>query len=41
MWHKEIEELERRKEIAYQMGGKKNVARQQCLIKALFLKEEF
>lgn len=29
MWHKEIEELERRKEIAYQMGGKKNVARQQ------------
>ncbi len=28
MWIKEIEELEKRKKIAYQMGGEKNVAKQ-------------
>jgi acetyl-CoA carboxylase carboxyltransferase component len=31
MWHKEIEELQRRKNIAHQMGGEKNIARQHSL----------
>jgi acetyl-CoA carboxylase carboxyltransferase component len=28
MWTKELEELERRKKLAYKMGGEKNIARQ-------------
>lgn len=31
MWRVEVEELERRKKIAYEMGGKKNIARQHGL----------